>query len=613
MYNRVRSLEVVRFHRRYSVARIHKRWPEAPEKATDPESLGAQIVRGIPTDPKEYSEWLEAKRAEYADKEADLENFVYNPYLDRTDDGPDYEVLNAVQDENDATLPSELPLLAGYEADKVYIVNIDDEVLTINYGIHWKLNNIPRQDDLWARAGVDSIYPHKPTISLDLCPEEHMAELALPLPERNPTIGYRSRAVVPRTDIDGARKTFFTYLLARTIVQYKDAIVSFGREWSPDSFPFRELVFAIVSIASGETRFDIEPPIRCEVLPAEICEHECGLDHLYEIPRCSFVDGWNEGLAHAGDDFWPGDILPLLEFGSMSHLTDEAPGASPLETTYWIKDVLVSLTLVVDGGAIASAVTFGIGQGRTHFQIVIISLFDVALAEVSLDEKGEVMVRFSESLSLSPLRPEYCMSTHPRERPELKPGMAPQLESGERLIRSNCTGSTRRLRTYFPGLAALLNFFDVAADRRVASRSTVTLPTELYDHVLDFVDYETWKDCLGVSRAFRSSGLRKYRLDRQKRIVAGPFVRLRNSFNSEKRVNVKEPLLSFNIEDMKTGDIYPVMNFLSTRPHSDRDNVWAPIIDSGDRQAFMFDVLAQFKPALETPVEDDSEDGGLVE
>jgi hypothetical protein len=42
------------------------------------------------------------------------------------------------------TLPSELPRLGAFEAGYVYIVNLDREVLTMNYSIHWNLGNIPR-------------------------------------------------------------------------------------------------------------------------------------------------------------------------------------------------------------------------------------------------------------------------------------------------------------------------------------------------------------------------------------------------------------------------------------------------------------------------------------
>jgi hypothetical protein len=82
------------------------------------------------------------------------------------------------------TLPSELPRLGAFEAGYVYIVNLDGEVLTMNYSIHWNLGNIPRQNSLWLRAIKKSIYKFEPTISCDLCPEEHMASLALVLPAR---------------------------------------------------------------------------------------------------------------------------------------------------------------------------------------------------------------------------------------------------------------------------------------------------------------------------------------------------------------------------------------------------------------------------------------------
>lgn len=59
--------------------------------------------------------------------------------------------------------------------------------------------------------------------------------------------------------------------------------------------------------------------------------------------------------------------LPPLEFGLMKYRPGEAPGASPAETMYWHEDVLISLTLVVDGAAITKAVQWGISQGRTNF------------------------------------------------------------------------------------------------------------------------------------------------------------------------------------------------------------------------------------------------------
>ncbi|KAI0115587.1 hypothetical protein GGR51DRAFT_503489 [Nemania sp. FL0031] len=354
-------------------------------------------------------------------------------------------------------------------------------------------------------------------------------------------------------------------------------------EWSPASFPFRELVFALVSIASGTTRFFSFPAQVCD--PRDCAWGHCKRDHL---PRSRGFLGRE----------WAGSHAPLLEFGSMSHRPGDAPGVSPPGTMYWHEDVLVSLTMTHDGAAVRQAVDWGLDQGRDHFQIVMLSLFEAVFAEVSSaddDDEGPV-VRVSEPIYLSPLRHRYCMSTHPREHPELKDDMNRSRMRGELHMGTNCTGTAPRLQSKFPGLAALLNFFEVAVTRRSASRSRGIFPPELYDRILDFVDYDTWRTCTSVSTEIRFACLRKYRVDEDTRIVAGPFVRV-SKF-------LRQPFLSFNFEDMKTGDILPVME---TDGHFSTERLnWMPIVGS-HRKALMLDVVGQYEPAGGIPVEDDSD------
>ncbi|KAK7952377.1 uncharacterized protein PG986_008105 [Apiospora aurea] len=610
------DLWVVRCHRRYYVT-----FYSADTNIHYP--IGSKVVRYVPTDPDEYHEWLKRNRASFAFMEANLDVKVYEQ--DDKHFIPDHSDLGKLQQ-----VPSELPLLSRYQADNVYIMDLDREVLTINYGIHWKLANIPRQDKMWARAGVASVFMNKPTISLDLCPEEHMASLALELPVYNPVIGYEARIVRPRTAIHGARKAFHMHVLATLLVEYKDQIVAFGREWNPDSFPFRELTFAILSIARGDVHFYSNPPqlCPCAYCTARDCDWDHSLDeeededeHISDIEDSSNSEDLpddapggdshdeenpsdnenssamdyssnNESPSDHEDRSRPGD--PNWEsisfnFGTMYHRPGQAPGASPMKTRYWLGDVLINLTLVVDGNALTNAVAYGTGLGRTHFQLVVMSLFDVTLAEVSTKD-GQVFVRATENLSLSPLRPQYCTSTHPRERPELKPGMTAKQESGETIMRANCTGTTRRMRTYFPGLAALVNFFDAAEDRRLACRSTVNLAPELWDMVLDYVDYDTFRACKDASQALRASCLRKFRLDDNTRLVAGPFVRRWDHHHLDR-------MPSFNIENMQTGEVRPVKR--------------APVIGCGDRSVIAMDVSIDFvslQAPCEMRAEDDSDD-----
>lgn len=164
-------------------------------------------------------------------------------------------------------------------------------------------------------------------------------------------------------------------------------------------------------------------------------------------------------------------------------------------------------------------------------------------------------------------------------------------------MQSGCTVTTRRLRRHFPGLAALVNFFEVAASRRAASKSTGVLPSELYDRILDFVDYDTWRTCLLVSTIFRSLCLSKYRLDNEIGIVAGPFPR--------RHPSCKGRLISFDFENIQTGRRLPMM--WDPRCFRTHECNWMPIIGN-DRKVLMLDVNIQYEDAGGVPVEPDSDD-----
>ncbi|KAJ5397799.1 hypothetical protein N7509_005912 [Penicillium cosmopolitanum] len=585
-----RGLEIVRFHGRYYI-----RWHQFDSYL---EGLGANIIARIPTDPEEYQKWLDSMRAIYADRESALETNVNEIH-----DGikPDSSLLSEFVD-----VPSEMPTLDHW-VEFIYIINLDQEVLTINDSVHWKLGNIPRRDDLWRHAIVKSIHSNELTISLDMCPEEHIASPALGIPERNKETHYGFHLVIPTMDLADMGKAILTHLLTNTIVRYKRTILRFGMEWSPDSFPFRELVFALVSIASGQAKLHTFPAEECN---PRNCAHPtsvlCPSKHLHE---------WNGWLSQE----LAGDNGPLLEFGFPFHRPGEPPGVSPTGTMYWFEDVLVSLSLVVDDEAIMKAVTWGIEQGRANFQIVILSLFEVAFAEVYSGTDVQTFVKASDAINLSPLRADYSLCTHPRMRPERKPGMKKWERRGKVIMWSNCTASRQRLQSHFPGAAALVNFFDVAANRRAASKSSGAFPTELYERILDFVDYDTWNNCLRVSTIFRALCLRRYRFDDRMRIVAGPFVRLQREtryeseyfYQDESRYkeetrSKKERVASFAFENMQTGEIFPMMRALRGENKYTEEYRWMPIIGS-DRKALMMDVSFQFAPAEDVPVEADSD------
>ncbi|KAJ6436695.1 pol-like protein [Purpureocillium lavendulum] len=350
-----RGLEIVRFRKRYYI-RHHK-------YDSYYDSLGKHIVASIPADSDQYRKWLESMRNHYASTEHELEDQVYE-----IRNGPEPDERDHGFDE----LPTEIPKrLDDWSIEFFYIINLDSEVLTMNHSIHWKLDNIPRQGDLWMKAISDSIYKGKPTVSLDMCSEEHMASLALELPQPDPVIPFDACLASPKTTINEAWSVFLTHALAEILVAYSFEIINFGREWSADSFPFRELMFAVVSVAANQVRFyDYR---------GQRCQGEC----------CRAV---RSSIPSYAEDQWVGDSVPL-HFGSMSHRPGKPPGSSPTETIYWVEGVVVSLEMVLDGKAVTKAVDWAIQQGRVNFQVVILSLFEVVFVEVvgdaSLHDGGD--------------------------------------------------------------------------------------------------------------------------------------------------------------------------------------------------------------------------------
>lgn len=164
-----------------------------------------------------FLEWLGSMRAKYAGLENTFEQKIHGIHSGITPD--------PVQLGDLAALPSELPLLNCFDFEYAYITNLDQEVLTMNFGIHWKLNSIPREDDRWIRAIKDSIFPYKPTICPDTCSEEHMASPALELPAKHRGIPYDYCVVTLKMHIAQARQAFLVHFLAEVMLGYKEQIV----------------------------------------------------------------------------------------------------------------------------------------------------------------------------------------------------------------------------------------------------------------------------------------------------------------------------------------------------------------------------------------------------
>ncbi|KXX82553.1 hypothetical protein MMYC01_201190 [Madurella mycetomatis] len=261
------------------------------------------------------------------------------------------------------------------------------------------------------------------------------------------------------------------------------------------------------------------------------------------------------------------------EFEEFEALLPELPRLDGYDAEYFYS---IDLDLV-DGAAITKAVTWGIEQGHANFQVVVLSVFEVALAEVSCYDDDEPFHTRETDRSRNP---GWCAGTGAVSSSCGQTARGPHGDCENISLDSRHSSTSLRL----------------PASRRAASKSAGIFPPELYHRILDFVDYDTWKTGLVVSLEFRSYCLSKFRLDDRMGVVDGPFVRLRHG----------KRLLSFGFEDMQTGKVIPMIRKL---PHSltTSEYNWMPAIGS-NRTVLMLDTVVEFEPAEDVPVEADSDE-----
>ncbi|OJD24765.1 hypothetical protein ACJ73_03874 [Blastomyces percursus] len=173
---------------------------------------------------------------------------------------------------------------------------------------------------------------------------------------------YRAISLPPRrwlsTDL-GAFWPFHDLAFSTFKGVYSEPISQEYIRWSPLSFMFRELGYAIISFVSGRVYFRIEE----------------STDH-HPVNEAS----------------WPSE----LGFGY--RLACHIPGSAPEETIYWFDNVLVSLVPEVHQQRhiyIDKTVSFGLQQGKLTFQAILLSLSTVIFVDVE-DVDGIPVVKHTE-------------------------------------------------------------------------------------------------------------------------------------------------------------------------------------------------------------------------
>ncbi|KAL1954861.1 hypothetical protein VTO42DRAFT_503 [Malbranchea cinnamomea] len=476
-------------------------------------------------------EWLEEIRSFYARIIKELEDHVLTITEGSLSDRLEIQGLELYE------FPGSLMPGAPSRTDWTYTIDLDREIFSVMDSAHFKLDSIPR-DGMWLKA-LKEDDRGRYTIDLDVCPPESVAcpvlpgwmdpqELALyrqKYQDISPSIVNANAHVSLAPGSHHVHQCLLTLAYIRFCESYYDNFTRYSLTWAPDEFVFRELAFAMLSLASGQVRFG-----------------------NYRERDVFFFDGHFKEcvdiLVEEGKGISGSKSLPI--FANGGHLPGEQPGSAPTETIYWFDNVLVCLaTNLDDRGSfeahIARAVSFGLEQDVAAFEGVVLDLLFCVLIDVHVKD-GRPIVRHTMPKSLFPINRQDHTSTHPAERPPRKDkdkegnnGNSEKREDaaehelpivdctfppqgGEKVLWSmdrEIYKSVDHFNHYLPGFVALINFFNVAKDRSYRRLGTTqgVFPTEIYNRIVDYMDCDTYHACADISPAFRGYCRRHYRID----------------------------------------------------------------------------------------------------
>ncbi|RMZ76675.1 hypothetical protein DV738_g4818, partial [Chaetothyriales sp. CBS 135597] len=357
-----------------------------------------------------------------------------------------------------------------------YLVDLDRELFTINNWVTFDLCNIPR--DRWTQAFlVDD--EENSTYSLKICPE---ASIGIEPPsyfgnaegeEQMCLATYQKYSV---TQVEAIRTPKSHHSLS---IQQLFGLLVFSRlsssrdlEYFPglahDSFAFREVAFAILSLAAGNFHFD-----RPDRFSGSWASHRS--------------QGYLVSLEETGEP----KLMPL--FGSGCHAADQEPGSAPAQALYWFEEILVSLVpdpvLHTNAeAAIGKAVTYGLKSGKPDFDIVLFSIQHAILLQFRTHSSSRT-IRRSDVIHICRFMNQKVVGC--------------QCNVTKRSDVSKCS-PLDMLQDKYSGFIALMDFIEAAISRTLSAFGGGCFPVEIYAKILKYSDIETQKTCKMVSKPLRT-------------------------------------------------------------------------------------------------------------
>ncbi|EAW24934.1 uncharacterized protein NFIA_104220 [Aspergillus fischeri NRRL 181] len=574
-----------------------------------PEGLGDAIVDEIPTDPEGYRNWLNSMREMYSRSAQKFEEEILTvdvnieqddlsiserhakSYL-AVDDRLEYAPIQTIMNEfsND--------LLVEW----TYTIDLDREMFAVDDAACFKLSNIPHGGQ-WIRYLAEDARQRRKLG--DNTPKDIIADISWK-PNIDPNLkvlgqalniellsltDFAAETMLPM-DLDAAshptavkqmmpaRINFLMTTFLQMCKVYRKVLDRFVLGWDPSCFMFREMAFAVLSLAAGEVFFEYP-----------------------EVLNAKYVSNGYYLLPNSRTQKYHTRMLP--RFVHESHLPGIEPGSAPKSTSFWFHNVLVHLNSRLDlddveEASVVAVVNEGLGQGHEEFYAMVLSILDVVLIRVQKRRDGKPYIRRSPLMALFEFTEENSGYAHgPRTRPSQSQQGLNKPDSHDAKPKDTSLGEDDAAEEdgsasdisadpaaagYFTFML-MYHFFNAAAAERLAGTRSLPFPNEILSLIMDFSDMRTYL-ALAQSSAFcHELSHHKLRLNDEYAVIGSgedPETFVLEDLHSGKKIHSKLSMYQENWRGRAIADglkLSPVIGVTNTDRLSIMDDVAIQLSD----------------------------------
>ncbi|KAH1934562.1 hypothetical protein KXV48_004564 [Aspergillus fumigatus] len=458
-----------------------------------PEGLGDAIVHEIPTDPEGYRNWLNSMREMYSRSAQKFEDQILTVDVKIEQDDLTISERHAMSylaiDDRLIYAPIQT-IMDRFSNDLIiewtYTIDLDREMFAVDDAACFKLFNIPR-GGRWIRYLAEDAQRRRKLS--DNTPKDIIADISWK-PNINPNLRVLGEALniellsltdfaaetMLRLDLDTTvdkqmmpvRINFLMTTFLQMCRVYRKILDRFVLAWEPSCFMFREMAFAVLSLAAGEVFFEFS-----EVLDAKYRENGYYLLPDSRTPK------------------YHTRMLP--RFIHESHLPGIEPGSAPKSTSFWFHDVLVHLNSRLDLDDVEEASVVAV-KGRDGKPYIRRSPL-MALFEFTEENSGYAHgPRTRLSQSQQGLNKQ---DSHGAKQKDTSPG---ESDAAEEDGAASDISADPAAAGYFTFML-MYHFFNAAAAERLAGTRSLLFPNEILSLIMDFSDMRTYL-ALAQSSAF---------------------------------------------------------------------------------------------------------------